>query len=55
MGALSGRMSDFGINDDFIRELGETIKPGTSALFLLVAKATPDKVIARPRNSARAS
>ena len=54
MGALSGRLSDFGINDEFIRELGETIKPGTSALFLLVAKATPDKVIAeteefRPR------
>lgn len=54
MGALNGRMSDFGINDEFIRELGETIKPGTSALFLLVNKATPDKVIAeteefRPR------
>lgn len=54
MGALDGRLSDFGINDDFIRELGETIRPGTSALFLLVAKATPDKVIAeieafRPR------
>ena len=54
MGALNGRMSDFGINNEFIRELGETIKPGTSALFLLVAKATPDKVIAeteefRPR------
>ncbi|MEE4121311.1 MAG: DUF1269 domain-containing protein [Paracoccaceae bacterium] len=54
MGALNGRMSDFGINDEFIRELGQTIKPGTSALFLLVAKATPDKVIAeteefRPR------
>ena len=46
MGALGGKMSDFGINDDFVRELGETIKPGTSALFLLVAKATPDKVIA---------
>jgi uncharacterized membrane protein len=46
MGALSGRLSDFGINDDFIRELGQTIQPGTSALFLLVAKATPDKVIA---------
>lgn len=46
MGALSGRLSDFGIDDDFIKELGETIKPGTSALFLLVAKATPDKVIA---------
>jgi uncharacterized membrane protein len=49
MGALSGRLSDFGINDEFIRELGETIKPGTSALFLLVAKATPDKVIAETR------
>ena len=49
MGALNGRMSDFGINDEFIRELGATIKPGTSALFLLVAKATPDKVIAETR------
>jgi uncharacterized membrane protein len=49
MGALNGRMSDFGINDQFIRELGQTIQPGTSALFLLVAKATPDKVIAETR------
>ena len=54
MGALSGRLSDYGIDDEFIRELGQTIKPGTSALFPLVAKATPDKVIAeteefRPR------
>jgi uncharacterized membrane protein len=46
MGALGGRLSDYGINDDFIKELGQTIKPGTSALFLLIAKATPDKVIA---------
>ncbi|MDD7911993.1 MULTISPECIES: DUF1269 domain-containing protein [Pseudovibrio] len=46
VGALTGRLSDFGINDDFIRDLGKTIKPGTSALFVLVAKATPDKVIA---------
>ena len=49
MGALSGRLSDFGINDEFIRELGQTIKPGSSALFLLVAKSTPDKVIAETR------
>ena len=46
MGALGGKLSDFGINDDFIKELGETLKPDSSALFLLVAKATPDKVIA---------
>lgn len=49
MGALRGRLSDFGINDDFIREVGQTIAPGTSALFVLVAKATPDKVIAEIR------
>ena len=49
MGALGGRLSDFGINDDFIREVGQTIAPGTSALFVLVAKATPDKVLAEIR------
>lgn len=49
MGALGGRLSDYGINDDFIREVGETIAPGTSALFVLVAKATPDKVITEIR------
>lgn len=49
MGALGGSMSDYGINDGFIKELGQTIKPGTSALFLLVAKATPDKVIAETK------
>ncbi len=46
MGALAGRLSDYGINDDFIKEVGRTIKPGTSALFVLVAKATTDKVVA---------
>jgi len=46
MGALGGSMSDYGINDSFVKELGETIPPNSSALFLLVAKATPDKVIA---------
>ena len=44
-GALSGKLSDVGINDQFIKELGETITPGTSALFVLVRKATPDKVL----------
>ena len=44
-GALSGALMDVGINDEFIADLGKTIKPGTSALFLLVRKATPDKVL----------
>lgn len=45
MGALSGRLADYGINDEFIKSLGTTIKPGTSALFVLVRRATPDKVL----------
>jgi uncharacterized membrane protein len=46
-GALGGKLSDYGINDNFIRELGSTIKPNSSALFLLVQKVTADKVLAR--------
>jgi uncharacterized membrane protein len=46
-GALAGKLSDYGIPDDFIRELGRTIKPNSSALFLLVQKVTADKVLAR--------
>ena len=45
MGALSGALTDVGIDDDFIRELGNTIEPGTSAIFILVRKSTPDKVL----------
>lgn len=45
-GALSGKMADIGVNDKFMKELGQTFKPGTSALFVLVRKATPDKVLA---------
>jgi uncharacterized membrane protein len=44
-GAISGKFSDIGIDDKFIKGLGEAITPGTSALFVLVRKATPDKVL----------
>ncbi len=43
-GAISGALSDIGINDDFMKEIGATLKPGSSALFVLVKSATPDKV-----------
>ena len=46
-GAISGKLSDIGISDNFMKELGETLKPDTSALFVLVRKATPDKVLER--------
>jgi uncharacterized membrane protein len=44
-GALGGKFTDIGVDDKFIKEVGETIQPGHSALFLLVEKATPDKVL----------
>lgn len=43
-GAISGALTDIGINDDFMKEIAATLKPGTSALFVLVKSATPDKV-----------
>lgn len=45
-GAISGSLMDYGINDDFIRSLGETIPVNSSALFVLVRKAQPEKVLA---------
>ena len=45
-GAIAGKFSDVGIDDNFIKEVSNTIEPGHSALFLLVAQATPDKVLA---------
>lgn len=43
-GALGGSLTDIGVDDKFIKEVGNTIEPGHSALFLLVRKATPDKL-----------
>jgi uncharacterized membrane protein len=44
-GALAGKYADVGVDDKFIKEVGNSIQPGNSALFLLVHDATPDKVM----------
>jgi uncharacterized membrane protein len=44
-GGISGALTDLGIDDNFIREVGSTIEPSTSAIFVLVRSATPDKVL----------
>jgi uncharacterized membrane protein len=44
-GALGGALSDTGVDDKFIKEVGNTIEPGHSALFLMVESATTDKVL----------
>lgn len=44
-GALGGALRDVGVDDKFIKEVGNTIEPGHSALFLLIRDWTPDKVL----------
>ena len=45
-GALSGSLSDYGIDDDFMRSLVQNLPPNSSALFVLIRKAQPEKVLA---------
>lgn len=44
-GALMGSVSDYGINDTFMRKLARKLQPGSSALFFLVSNMTEDKVL----------
>jgi uncharacterized membrane protein len=44
-GAAAGALTDVGIDDKFMKELASTMTPGSSTLFVLVRKATPDKVL----------
>jgi uncharacterized membrane protein len=44
-GAIAGKFRDIGIDDNMMRDLGSSLKPGTSALFVLVRRATLDKVL----------
>jgi uncharacterized membrane protein len=46
-GGASGAVTDLGIDDQFMKELGEKLPEGGAALFVLVRKSTPDKVIPR--------
>ena len=45
VGAVSGALTDLGINDDFMREVASAVGPGQAALFLLIRKMTTDKVL----------
>lgn len=44
-GALTGAIADYGIHDDFMRELARQLQPNSSALFMLARHFTPDKLI----------
>ena len=44
-GALAGKFSDMGIDDDFLRDVGQSLDKGGAAVGILVRKMTPDKVL----------
>jgi uncharacterized membrane protein len=46
MGALFGHFGEKGIDKAFQQQVRDYVKPGTSALFMIIEKATPDKAIA---------
>jgi uncharacterized membrane protein len=43
-GAVGGALTDYGISDPFMRGLGATMAPGSSAVFFLARRLTFDKV-----------
>jgi len=43
-GALGGKLSDYGINDEFMKNLSAKLEPGSSAIFMMIRRATADKV-----------
>jgi hypothetical protein len=45
-GAIGGRLTDVGINDQLMRDAAQSLQSGNVALFLLVRKTTTDKVLA---------
>ncbi len=45
-GALFGHLGEKGIDKAFQEQVRDQVKPGTSALFLIIEKATPEKAVA---------
>jgi uncharacterized membrane protein len=48
-GAAAGALSDYGVDDNFMKELGNKLEPGAGALILLIRKVSADKVIPQIR------
>lgn len=44
-GAIGGALTDYGINDKFMKDLSASLQPGNAALFVLIKDMTADKVL----------
>ncbi|MGV6904217.1 MULTISPECIES: DUF1269 domain-containing protein [unclassified Brucella] len=45
-GAIGGKLTDVGIDDNFMKDAASVLQPGSAGLFLLIRKMTTDKVLA---------
>ena len=41
LGYILGKSGDVGIDNKFIKQVGDSLDPGGAALFMMVVKATP--------------
>ncbi len=44
-GAVAGALSDYGINDNFMKDVAKILQPGQAALFIMANRANSDRVI----------
>jgi len=44
-GAIAGHFSTYGLGKDFLKQIEDAVKPGTSALAILATNVTVDKVV----------
>ena len=49
-GAAAGKMTDVGVNDSFVKDLGANLQPGAAALIVLGSTDARDKVIDRVKS-----
>jgi uncharacterized membrane protein len=45
MGAIMGKFAKTSINKEFQQQVRDMLQPGTSALFMVVERVTPDKAV----------
>lgn len=44
-GGLTGALTDYGIDDSFMKDVSNILRPGQAALFLMAERATGDRVV----------
>lgn len=46
-GGVAGALTDYGINDDFMKEVADILQPGQAALFIMAKRVNSDRVISQ--------